>query len=244
MLCNALPGERPSGAGMHYVIADPHGEYGRFLRMLTEIAFSAEDTLYILGDVVDRGGVGGVDILLDVMERPNVVMLRDNHEEMCLKAVGHPDDQRAVNHWRRNGGQVTWEALSRLDGEERRRVLDFLRALPDHLDLEAGGRGFHLVHGFPADNTYDRVWQRPGPEAASPFPDGRIVVAGHTPVCELWDFDEEQLDRHLANLEGGHMRIFHGGGGYIDLDCGCGYADIPQRRLSCLRLEDMAEFYT
>ena len=32
---------------MHYVIADPHGEYGRFLRMLTEIAFSAEDTLYI-----------------------------------------------------------------------------------------------------------------------------------------------------------------------------------------------------
>ena len=138
MLCNAFPGERPSGAGMHYVIADPHGEYGRFLRMLTEIAFSAEDTLYILGDVVDRGGVGGVDILLDVMERPNVVMLRGNHEEMCLKAVGHPDDQRAVNHWRRNGGQVTWEALSRLDGEERRRVLDFLRALPDHLDLEAG----------------------------------------------------------------------------------------------------------
>ena len=53
---------------MHYVIADPHGEYGRFLRMLTEIAFSAEDTLYILGDVVDRGGVGGVDILLDVMK--------------------------------------------------------------------------------------------------------------------------------------------------------------------------------
>ena len=225
---------------MHYVIADPHGEYGRFLRMLTEIAFSAEDTLYILGDVVDRGGVGGVDILLDVMERPNVVMLRGNHEEMCLKAVGHPDDQRAVNHWRRNGGQVTWEALSRLDGEERRRVLDFLRGLPDHLDLELNGRRFHLVHGFSADNPHDRLWLRPGPDAESPFEDGRTVIAGHTPVCELWGAD--QAARYLRDLEGGHIRIFHGHG-YVNLDCSCGYP-FPQRRMACLRLEDMAEFYT
>ena len=227
---------------MHYVIADPHGEYGRFLRMLTEIAFSAEDTLYILGDVVDRGCVGGVDILLDVMERPNVVMLRGNHEEMCLKAVGHPDDQRAVNHWRRNGGQVTYEALLRLTEAQRQRTLDFLRTLPDCLDLEAGGRRFHLVHAFPADNTYDRVWLRPGPEAESPFPDGRIVVAGHTPVCELWGYDEEALRRHLEGLRDGHMWIYHGRG-YLDLDCGCGYG-LPQSRLACLRLEDLAEFYT
>lgn len=228
---------------MHYVIADPHGEYDRYRQMLVQTGFSEADTLYILGDVVDRGGIGGVDILLDVMERPNVVMLRGNHEEMCLKAIDHPGDQRAVSHWLRNGGQVTCEALLRLAEEERQHVLDLLRTLPDHLDVEVDGKRFHLVHGFPADNTYDRVWLRPGPEAVSPFPDGRTVLAGHTPVCELWEFDEEQLDRHLAGLEGGHMWIFHGRGGYIDLDCGCGY-DVSQRRLACLRLEDMAEFYT
>ena len=101
---------------MHYVIADPHGEYDRFQRMLERIGFSDGDTLYLLGDAVDRGGIGGVDLLLDVMARPNAVMLLGNHETMCLKAMDHPDDQRAVNHWRRNGGQVTYEALLRQIG--------------------------------------------------------------------------------------------------------------------------------
>ena len=135
---------------MHYVIADPHGEYDRFQRMLERIGFSDGDTLYLLGDAVDRGGIGGVDLLLDVMARPNAVMLLGNHETMCLKAMDHPDDQRAVNHWRRNGGQVTYEALLRLTEAQRQRTLDFLRTLPDCLDLEAGGRRFHLGHAFPA----------------------------------------------------------------------------------------------
>lgn len=228
---------------MRYVMADLHGEYDRYRRMLDRIGFSASDTLYILGDVVDRGGVGGVDILLDVMERPNVVMLLGNHEDMCLKAMDQPDNERALAHWRRNGGQVTRRALLRLTGEERERTLNFLRTRPDHLDLELDGRRFHLVHGFPADNTYDRVWQRPGPEAVSPFPDGRTVVAGHTPVCELWGYrDEEEFERLLLGLKDGHIHMFHGRG-YIDLDCCCGYGGISQRRLACLRLEDMAEFY-
>lgn len=227
---------------MHYVTADLHGEYDRYRAMLEKTGFSEADTLYILGDIVDRGGVGGVDILLDVMERPNVVVLLGNHETMCLKAIDQPDNQRAVLHWRRNGGQATFNGLSRLLPRKRAQVLDFLRALPDHLDLEVDGRRFHLVHAFPADNTYDRVWLRPGPEAVSPFQDGRTVVAGHTPVCELWDYGEAELERYLGSLEDGHLRIFHGQG-YIDLDCACGYP-IPQRRMACLRLEDMAEFYT
>lgn len=227
---------------MHYVTADLHGEYGRYRAMLELIGFSEADTLYILGDVVDRGGAGGVDILLDVMDRPNVAMLLGNHEAMCLKAIDQPGNLRAVAHWRGNGGQVTFEALDSLPAERRKRVLDYLRALPDHLELEVGDRAFHLVHAFPADSTCDRVWLRPGPEAVSPFPDGRIVVAGHTPVCELWGSGGAEIERYLRSLGDGHLCIYRGQG-YIDLDCACGYP-IPQRRMACLRLEDMAEFYT
>ena len=39
----------------HYVVSDIHGEDDRFHAMLQKINFSKEDTLYILGDVVDRG---------------------------------------------------------------------------------------------------------------------------------------------------------------------------------------------
>lgn len=44
-------------------ISDIHGENDRFEQMLKLIDFSNADTLYILGDVIDRG-VGGVDVLL------------------------------------------------------------------------------------------------------------------------------------------------------------------------------------
>lgn len=228
---------------MHYVMADLHGETGRWQGMLREISFSDRDTIYILGDVVDRGGIGGVDILLDIMDRPNVVMLLGNHEAMCLKATDHPEDGRAVSHWLRNGGAATQNGLSRLDPAKRAAVLDFLRKLPDHLEVAAGGQRYYLVHGFPADSTYDRVWARPGAQAVSPFSDGSIVVAGHTPVCELFGDDRAALDRYLDSLSDGHFRIFHGRG-YIDVDCACGYPMIPQRRLACLRLEDLREFYT
>ena len=38
-----------------YVMSDIHGEADRFHAMLEKIEFSADDTLYILGDLIDRG---------------------------------------------------------------------------------------------------------------------------------------------------------------------------------------------
>ncbi len=41
-----------------YVVSDIHGEYDTLMALLNKISFSEEDTLYILGDVVDRGREG------------------------------------------------------------------------------------------------------------------------------------------------------------------------------------------
>ena len=38
-----------------YVISDMHGRFEEFKQMLELIDFSSSDTLYILGDVIDRG---------------------------------------------------------------------------------------------------------------------------------------------------------------------------------------------
>ena len=38
-----------------YVISDIHGEYERFMELLEEIELKDTDTLYVLGDVLDRG---------------------------------------------------------------------------------------------------------------------------------------------------------------------------------------------
>ena len=62
-----------------YCMSDIHGEYEKYIQMLELIELSDEDTLYVLGDVIDRGP-GSVDILMDMMRRPNVIPLIGNHE--------------------------------------------------------------------------------------------------------------------------------------------------------------------
>ena len=63
----------------NYACSDIHGLKERYDHMMEYI--KEEDTLYLLGDVIDRGK-DGIAILLDVMKRKNVVMLLGNHEYM------------------------------------------------------------------------------------------------------------------------------------------------------------------
>ncbi len=72
---------------MIYAMSDIHGCYEKYRDMLETIKFAADDTLYVLGDVLDRGP-DGFKILLDMAARPNVVGLLGNHE--LLAAVVLP----------------------------------------------------------------------------------------------------------------------------------------------------------
>ncbi len=64
---------------MIYVTSDIHGNSKRFDSILEQINLQPEDTLYILGDVVDRYP-DGIAILQRIMKMPNVQMLLGNHE--------------------------------------------------------------------------------------------------------------------------------------------------------------------
>ena len=52
-----------------YVMSDIHGDYERYRKMLQLIRFKDTDTLYILGDIIDRGS-NGIKILQDMMMVP------------------------------------------------------------------------------------------------------------------------------------------------------------------------------
>ena len=62
-----------------YVVSDIHGEYELFIRLLEEIHLKETDTLYVLGDILDRGP-HPIQIILKLMEMPTVVCLTGNHE--------------------------------------------------------------------------------------------------------------------------------------------------------------------
>ena len=59
---------------MIYAVSDIHGCYDKFLGLLDLIKFSDDDTMYILGDMVDRGK-DGIKLLFDLMDRKNIDVL-------------------------------------------------------------------------------------------------------------------------------------------------------------------------
>ena len=72
---------------MIYVLSDIHGNTARFNSIMEQINLQPEDTLYVLGDVVDRYP-DGIKILRRIMKMPNAKMLMGNHEYMMLQAIG------------------------------------------------------------------------------------------------------------------------------------------------------------
>lgn len=213
---------------MVYCISDIHGEYQRYLDMLKLIDFSDADTLYVLGDCIDRHPFGA-DILLDMMKRRNVVLIQGNHEEMMLATLGSHNVFGAKQLWEQNGGSVTErDILFFKSVEEREAILNYVQNAPDYLDVEVNGRKFYLVHGSAAGTHDDRIWGRPKRNDPSPIP-GKTVIVGHTPTVEYYGWDEQPF------------RIWHGNG-IIDIDCGCGN-QTPLRRLACICLDNMQEYY-
>ena len=114
---------------MIYVMSDLHGCYDKYKQMLEKIKFNNEDTLYVLGDIVDRGD-DGIKILLDMMQRSNVVPLLGNHEFMAYSVLKkynveitaenynkHLDSEaiEMFENWMFNGGIPTCQAFSKLD---------------------------------------------------------------------------------------------------------------------------------
>lgn len=61
-----------------YVISDIHGEYDMFIELLNKIKLKETDTLYILGDVLDKGP-HPIKTLLRLMGMPNAVCIACNH---------------------------------------------------------------------------------------------------------------------------------------------------------------------
>ena len=219
---------------MIYCMSDLHGEMDRFLAMLELIQFSDTDTLYVLGDVIDRNKQG-ITLLQDIMQRPNVVFLKGNHEELMLQTFWGRNDFDARRQWKNNGGGNTYRTMVyKIPTEERLKILRFIQEAPDHLELEVNGQQFYLVHGNYGETQHDRIWGRPEPPPTEPPIPGKTIICGHT--CTYW------LNLYVEGYdEDAPYEIFYAPG-LICIDCGCGN-ETELRRLACLRLDDMKEYY-
>lgn len=226
---------------MIYVLSDIHGNERRFDSVLEQIRLQPEDTLYILGDVIDRYP-GGIRILRRVMAMPNAKMLLGNHEYMMLRALGQPyddnlDDGRALAHWYRNGGDITHRSWKCTRKALREEILEYLLELPLFFDIRVNGTDYKLVHGAPIE-AYDSdpkyknpihyaVWKRLDP--ADALSQEYTLIFGHTPTQYYQQNSPMEIWRD---------------GNRIGIDCGSGFPENGHGRLACLRLDDGMVFYS
>lgn len=231
-----------------YVISDIHGEYDKFTELINIIGLREEDTLYVLGDVVDRGPEP-IKTMLKLMEMPNAVCICGNHEVMaltCLKVLMQEitdeslsglDEYMIENFmtWQFNGSSTTISGFRALDPEQRGAVIEFIQDMPLYEEVTAGGRKYLLVHAglgnFSPEKklheyTLDElVWCR-ADYGTDYFPDV-MTVTGHTPTRYIEGNPEpDRIFRH---------------GNHIAIDCG---ACLPGGRLAALCLDTGEEFYT
>lgn len=231
---------------MIYVMSDIHGMYDKYVEMLKTIDFSDEDTLYILGDVVDRGKEP-IKILKDMMGRSNVFPLFGNHELMAIECLSwlceeitsefldNLDDKKimSLSDWINNGAYQTIQEFKTLSKQEQEDIVDYLMEFTAYEEVSVNGKEFLLVHAglgnFSEDKSLDDysvdefVWERPDWEIPYFTDPHKFVVVGHTPTLAMTRKPE----------------IFYKNQ-FIAIDCGACFSG---GLLACLCLDTMEEFY-
>lgn len=233
---------------MIYVMADIHGMYQKYKKMLEIIHFSDQDVLYVLGDVVDRGPQP-MKVLLDMMYRPNAIALIGNHDYMALSLLSFFNDELREENlreferekgylwgdWILNGGDTTCTEFQNLSVEDKTAVLEYLGEFLPFEIVTCNQKRFILVHAGLQNYHKDKkledytleelIFDRPTNDSITFADDHTYLIVGHTPTLS---FKKEAKILHRGQT--------------IYIDCGACY-EKEGGKLACICLDTMEEFY-
>lgn len=204
-------------AGRTIAIGDVHGCSAALDAVVAAIEPTRDDTLVLLGDLVDRGpdSRGVLDSVLELRRRCRVITIRGNHDEMMLASRVDP---RALAAWLQMGGDAALESYG---------VLHPMDIPPAHLELLRGCVDLHETdRHFFAHGSYDPRralddqpwaevrWASIRDDPPGPHRSGKTAVLGHT----------AQRDHRILDL--GHLICIdtrcHGGGWLTALEVATG----------------------
>ena len=225
---------------MIYAISDLHGCYEKYIKMLEKINLSVSDTLYVLGDIIDRES-GSMDILFDMMNRPNIKPIIGNHESLALGPMKNialspataatVQNTKAYKLWMLSDGESTERAFRALNGEMQKKIIDYIEAFSIYDEITVGGRNFHLSHTLPDYNPNKPIHDVSYLEFIygqtdykHSYADDTLFVTGHTPTMLI---DPAYKGRIYKKNN------------HIAIDCGLVFGN----PLGCICLDTLEEFY-
>ena len=213
---------------MIYVMSDIHGLYDQYKQMLDKINFKDNDTLYVLGDVVDRGEQP-MKVLHDMSMRANIYPIMGNHDYIAAillerlsveitenNYATHIDDNimELLAAWFQDGGKPTLDDYERLPLDEREYILEYLKEFAPYETVTVNGQRYILTHAGlheSADlrnlDSFDlKDYVTATIDYSKIYFKDAILVTGHTPTFHLgeeWRSKVFRANNHLAIDTGG-----------------------------------------
>ena len=215
-----------------FIVSDLHGNgniYNSIMSYLENLNKEEEITLYINGDLIDRG-FASAEMLIDIKNRIttksgfNIEYLAGNHELMMYQAstgvfngVWPPE-----SIWFANGGYNTYaDLVSLVDTGEEREIIDFISNLKVYhkFNETIDGKKIILSHakcpGIALDDCYLRIrfdnkklekllWARSedNKEKATIGNKSYFTIVGHTSVDDEKGYIYNEEENYL-NIDGG-----------------------------------------
>ena len=199
-----------------FAISDIHGCIKTFNRLLDKIALTKNDTLFLLGDYIDRGNNSKavIDKILKLKSDGfDVQCLLGNHEWLLLNAAYEKGYKET---WlSRNGGIATLFSYGIIAEDYLNYIpethLQFFKTLQYFIELD----DYYLVHaGFnfkdedPFGDYHSMIWIRDWhKQIKKDLLGDKKIVHGHTP---------RSIDSLREDVASGKKVVF-------DIDCGCVY---------------------
>ena len=219
-----------------------------FMELIDKIKLKDADTLYVLGDVLDRGP-HPIKTLRRLMEMPNAICLVGNHELMALecleffmkeiteKSIEELDEDMLDNlvTWQYNGSKPTIDEFVQLSTQTRQDVIDYIKEFLIYEEVSVNGKDYLLVHAGLGNyspekdiedySLHDLIWMRADYNVQ--YFDDMYVITGHTPTQTI-----------EGNPNPGYI---YRNNNHIAIDCGAHY---PGGRLAALCLDTGEEYYS
>lgn len=188
-------------------IGDVHGHYDGLMRLWDAIAPASDDSVYFVGDLIDRGPKSAQ--VVDFVRKHACGCVRGNHEQLLLDSfIAGNVNLPTLQGWLYSGGQATLNSYGG-SADALAADRDWISQLPLYLDLN----DLWLVHAgvnpgltIPQQSSYELCWIRDTFHSSpTPYFKDKLIVTGHTITFTFPDVEPGQLVQ---------------GCGWLDIDTG------------------------
>ncbi|MFO7868616.1 MAG: metallophosphoesterase [Bacteroidales bacterium] len=172
-------------SGFHYAISDVHGCAYTFNALIHKINLSQHDSLFILGDSINRGKHSKklIDTIINLQhDGYNIYPLRGNHEQFIISEYNNTNTHefyKVCKHMK-----LTWLFKKNSCSQFKKKYRVFFESLPyfySHKNFLLSHAGFDFWNDNFFDNKHAMLYLR-GNMPVEKIPENTYVIHGHTPI--------------------------------------------------------------